>query len=254
MSAFGFRSAARTHVGHIRGLNEDSFLERPDLGLWAIADGLGGHDFGDHASRLLTARLGELPPAPDAPALARWVQAELDHCHDELRRFAGPGRACGSTVVVLLVFEEHFAGLWVGDSRLYRLRGGRLEQLSRDHSMVQELIERGELSADAARSHPLRHQITRAVGVGERPEVGVVQDRLAADDLFLLCSDGLTGELEDAEIEAVLRAPDLQAAAEELLARTLAREARDNLTLILVRCEEAAGHELDTTAPRAQEP
>jgi serine/threonine protein phosphatase PrpC len=249
MSALVLRSTALSHVGHIRELNEDSFLERPDLGLWAIADGMGGHEFGEHASRLITARLGELPAPPDAPTLARSVQAALGRCHDELRRFAGPDRICGSTVVALLVFDGHFAGLWVGDSRLYRLRAGRLEQLSRDHSLVQELIERGELSEDAARRHPLRHQMTRAVGVGDRLEVGVVQDRLAVGDLYLLCSDGLTGELEDAEIEATLRAAAPEAAAEDLLARALASEARDNLTLILVRCEQQ-GPEPGSTLPR----
>jgi serine/threonine protein phosphatase Stp1 len=249
MSGLVLRSTARSHVGHVRELNEDSFLERPDLGLWAIADGMGGHEFGEHASRLITARLGELPPPADAPALARMVQTALGRCHDELRRFAGPDRVCGSTVVALLAFDGHFAGLWVGDSRLYRLRAGRLEQLSRDHSLVRELVDRGELSRDAARSHPLRNRMTRAVGFGERLEVDVVQDQLAAGDLFLLCSDGLTAELADAEIEAILGTADLQAAADALLARALAKEARDNLTLILVRCE-AAGQELSSTLPR----
>jgi serine/threonine protein phosphatase PrpC len=249
MSGLGFRSTARSHVGRVRALNEDSFLERPDLGLWAIADGMGGHEFGERASRLITARLGELPAPPDAPTLARSVQAALGRCHEELRRFAGPDRVCGSTVVALLAFDGHFAGLWVGDSRLYRLRAGRLEQLSRDHSYVRELIERGELAPEEARRHPLRHQITRAVGVGDRLEVEIIQDRLAAGDLFLLCSDGLTGELEDGELEATLRAAAPEAAAEHLLARALAGEARDNLTLILVHCEQP-GPDPGSTLPR----
>ena len=154
MSGFAFRSAVRSHVGHVRTLNEDSFLERPELGLWAVADGMGGHELGDRASRLITSRLGELPPAPDAPTLARLVQAALGQCHEELQHLGGPERVCGSTVVVLLVFEEHFAGLWAGDSRLYRLRAGRLQQLSRDHSLVQEMVERGELAPEAARAIP----------------------------------------------------------------------------------------------------
>ena len=252
MSGLIFRSAVRSHVGHVRTLNEDSLLDCPELGLWAVADGMGGHELGDRASRLITARLGELPPAPDAPTLARMVQAALGQCHEELQRFGGPDRVCGSTVVVLLVFAEHFAGMWAGDSRLYRLRAGRLEQLSRDHSLVQELVERGELAPEAARRHPLRSRITRAIGVGEGLEVEVVQDRVIAGDLFLLCSDGLTGELEDAEIEAVMRTAELEAAAEELLARTLARPARDNLTLILVRCEEDADQALTATLPRGR--
>jgi serine/threonine protein phosphatase PrpC len=246
MTGLRFVTAARTHVGRVRRLNEDSHLCRPELGLWAVADGMGGHAQGDRASRLITDRLAALAAPPDAPGLLRAVEQTLQDCNGELQRAADLD-VCGSTVVVLLAHGLHFAALWAGDSRLYRRRGGRLEQLTRDHSLVQEMVDRGRLTPEAARFHPLRNRITRAVGVDPVLELEALQDGLALGDLFLLCTDGLTSELEDDEIEALLATPDLEAAADALLAETLARGARDNVTLVLVRVETAV--DPDTTLP-----
>ncbi|HET6470116.1 MAG TPA: protein phosphatase 2C domain-containing protein [Geminicoccaceae bacterium] len=248
MTGLGFVTAARTHVGRVRRLNEDSHLCRPELGLWAVADGMGGHAHGDRASRLITDKLAAMPAPVDAPGLLRAVERELQDCNVELRRTAGRHDVSGSTVVVLLAHGPHFAALWAGDSRLYRLRGGRLQQLTRDHSLVQELVEQGRIGPEEARFHPLRNRITRAVGVDAALELEALQGSLAAGDLFLLCTDGLTGELEDDEIAARLGSNPPEAAAEALLAEALTRGARDNVTLVLVAV--TAGADPDTTLPR----
>jgi serine/threonine protein phosphatase PrpC len=242
-------TAARSHVGRVRALNEDSFLARPELGLWAVADGMGGHAHGDHASRLIAERLAALTPAAEAPALLRAVERTLADCHAELRGYAGPGALCGSTVVVLLIHGPHFALLWAGDSRAYRLRDGRLELLTQDHSWVREMIDAGRMAPETARLHPWRNRITRAVGIGPRLDLDAVQGPVAAGDLFLLCTDGLTNELEEAEIAATLTAHPIEEAGERLLALALGHGARDNVTFVLVHAAE----DLDTTRPQRQQ-
>src|SRR5574341_1441089 len=204
---FHFASGAATHVGRVRKLNEDSYLDRADLGLWAVADGMGGHDAGDHASRLTVAALGQIPLPSGAPAFLSSVKAALRAVNAELRREAagrGPGRIIASTVVTLLAYGQHYACVWAGDSRLYRLRDETLLQISRDHSHVQELVEVQLLSPQEARNHPYSNVVTRAVGAADELELETCHDRLRPGDLFLLCSDGLSKEVEDDEIRAIL--------------------------------------------------
>jgi len=246
----GFITATRTHAGHVRVCNEDGLVALPERGVWAVADGMGGHQRGDRASALVVARLAALPATAGGPDLLRAVEAALGACHRELQETTAPGEICGCTVVLLLVAEADFVCLWAGDSRLYRLRvGRRLERLTRDHSLVQELVDRGRLSPGAARSHPWRNRITRALGVGERLELDAVQGRVLAGDVFLLGTDGLTGEIEDAEIERVLADAPPEDAADRLLAMVLARGARDNVTLVIVAAEEGAGGTLPPRPP-----
>jgi serine/threonine protein phosphatase PrpC len=237
----GFITVGRTHTGHVRACNEDVWVALPKRGVWAVADGMGGHQRGDHASSLVAARLAALPATSGAPDLLRAVNAALGACHGEIQEMTAPGEICGCTLVLLLVAEADFTCLWAGDSRLYRLRAGRLERMTRDHSLVQELADLGQLSPDAARIHPWRHQITRAVGVGERLKLDAVQDRILAGDVFLLCTDGLTSEIEDAEIERILVGAPPEDAADHLLSAVLARGARDNVTLVIVAAEEGVG-------------
>ncbi|MFL5335911.1 MAG: PP2C family protein-serine/threonine phosphatase [Geminicoccaceae bacterium] len=242
-----FRSALRSHVGHVRELNEDSAAALPERGLWVVADGMGGHERGDHASRLVTSSLARMPPTDGAVDLLRLVQATLASCNRELHEEAAKDGLSGCTVVVLLAAEGHIACLWAGDSRLYRLRAGRLERLTQDHSVVQELIDQGEIATEAARDHPWRNRITRAVGIDERLELDALQDRVLPGDRYLLCSDGLTGELTDEEIAGLLAGPTADAAAERLLELTLTRAARDNVTLIVVEPQD----DPDRTFPQA---
>jgi serine/threonine protein phosphatase PrpC len=244
----GYRTAMRTHVGHVRRLNEDSAMTLPERGLWAVADGMGGHQRGDLASSLVTARLAGIAPAANGRDLLRAVLGSLDGCHRELRAAATDGEICGCTVVVLLASEGRFACLWAGDSRLYALRAGRLLQLTHDHSVVQELIDSAEISPAAAREHPWRNRVTRAIGVGERLELEALQGEIQPGDRFLLCTDGLTGEVEDAVIDQALSTPVIEDAADRLLALTLAKRARDNVTLVVVEADDP-----DPTLPRRLE-
>ena len=237
----GFRlaSAAVTHVGKVRKVNEDAFLERPDLGLWAVADGVGGASQGDRASRLVVEALGRVRPPAAAAAFLAEVCDQLKSVNGQLQQEAvaqGGERLSASTVVALLVFGQHFACAWAGDSRLYLLRDYRLHQISRDHSEVQELVDQGMLTAEQARTHPHANVVTRAVGAHDTLAVDMVQDRLRRDDVFLLCSDGLTKMLEDREIAALLGGDrPIEIAVERLVDAALERGATDNVTVVGVQ-------------------
>jgi serine/threonine protein phosphatase PrpC len=232
------RSVARTHVGLVRALNEDGFFEGPQIGLWAVADGMGGHQAGDVASRITIEALAAIPAASSGYTLLGAVREALQRANSrllEIARAMGPGAVVGSTVVALLLREGHFACLWAGDSRAYRLREGRLECVTHDHSVTQEMIDRGEISAEAARTHPHAHLITRALGIAERMQPELVHAEVEDGDIFLLCSDGLTGALSDGEIAEILSAQGIEPAADALIARALERGAKDNVTVVLVQ-------------------
>jgi protein phosphatase len=234
-----FRTASVSHVGKVRKLNEDSALARPEIGLWAIADGMGGHGGGDVASRAVVAALARLAPQLSAAALLSEFEACIVAVNAELRALAHSrgGSVVGSTLVAMLVHGGHFACVWCGDSRLYLLRGGALAQISRDHSEVQDLVDRGVLDGDEAKVWPRRNVVTRALGVAEQAELEIVDGPVLAGDKFLLCSDGLTAHVEDDEIAASLAAEDPQTTCDELLALTLQRGASDNVSLVAVACD-----------------
>ena len=229
------QSVVRSHVGHVRELNEDACLARPDLGIWAVADGMGGHECGDYASALIVGELGRVRRPGSARELLQAVDETLARCNRELIERAEGGELSGSTIVALLVFEDNFAVIWAGDSRVYRLRDGQLEQLTRDHSYVQELVERGELAPAQARDHPLANRITRAIGADPQLHLDVIDGRLEPDDQFLLCSDGLTGVVEDSAIAALLAELDPQVAVDGLIDAALAAGGKDNVSVVVVR-------------------
>ena len=243
-----FESAARTHVGNVRRLNEDGFCERQEIGLWAVADGMGGHQAGEVASGLIVEALARVDDTSSGYAFLDDVQGSIQRVNRTLIARAAvmaPGAVIGSTVVALLAFGGHYACLWAGDSRGYLLRGGRFEQITRDHSRLQELIDAGSLSRADARSYTRSNVITRAVGVTDRLALDMQQGPVEPGDVFLLCSDGLTGMLEDREIAALLQVPSLDAAADALIARTLERGAKDNVTVVLARACPNPDHTLD---------
>jgi serine/threonine protein phosphatase PrpC len=242
------QSAVRSHVGHVRALNEDACLARPDLGIWAVADGMGGHDSGDYASNLIVGELGRVRRPGSARELLQSVDETLARCNETLLERAGDGELSGSTIVALLIFEQNFAAIWAGDSRLYRLRGGGLERLSHDHSYVQELVERGKLAPEQARHHPLANRITRAIGADRQLHLDVIDGRLEPDDLFLLCSDGLTGMIDDSAIAAILAETDPETAADGLIEAALDAGGSDNVSVIVVR--NAPGLDVEQTVPR----
>jgi serine/threonine protein phosphatase PrpC len=233
------RSVARTEVGLVRTRNEDSLVNRPEAGLWAIADGMGGHRAGDRASGLVREALEELDPVADVEAYLVAARSRLQTVHAQLRAAAGVG-CSGSTAVVLLAADDRFACAWAGDSRLYRSRGGRLERLTRDHSLVEELVASGTLAPDSARRHLLANRITRAVGVGDGLQLDVARGVLTPSERYLLSSDGLHGVVTDAVIAELLALPDLTAAADALIAAVLRAGAPDNVTVILVAVDGAS--------------
>ena len=224
----------------MRHRNEDACLDRRDIGLWAVADGMGGHEAGDYASTRIVAALQELQPAGDLEAMASACAARLSEVDAELRARAamlGPAAVIASTVVVLLANQDEYACLWAGDSRLYRWYDGELRQLTIDHIRVQELVDAGLLAPEAAGGHPEAHIVTRAIG-GGRLEFGHLREPFETGDWFLICSDGLTNMLSDAAIARELSGAQAPAqAAGRLLDRVLGRGAIDNVTIVIVAAE-----------------
>ena len=234
-----FISVSRTHVGLVRARNEDALLERPDLGLWVVADGMGGHARGDYASQRIVASLNDMAPPTSGTASLREVKSRLAAVNRELRdaaTAAGADATIGSTVVAVLIFDQSFCCLWAGDSRFYLLRDGKLRQISRDHNFVQSLVEHGELSAQAAAFHPMVNVITNAVGAADELILEETRDRLQPNDLLLLCSDGLNRTATDEEIGTILNDSAVEQAADRLIEHALSRGASDNVTVIVIRC------------------
>jgi serine/threonine protein phosphatase PrpC len=233
-----FESVCRTHVGLRRTLNEDSVLTLPERGLWAVADGMGGHEAGEVASALIVDLLRANPGDGGLPSRVAAARQALSQANGELVAMAqgGPSkRTIGATAVVLTTDNERFACLWAGDSRGYLVRAGELHPLTRDHSLVQELVDAGLWPASEAAAHPDAHVIRRAVGAEDRLDVDAKEGELESRDIFLLASDGLTRLVTDDEILACLEARGLDEAADWLIATTLERGAPDNVSLILVQ-------------------
>jgi protein phosphatase/serine/threonine-protein phosphatase Stp1 len=229
-------SHAATHPGAVRPRNEDALLDRPELGLWAVADGAGGHGSGDVASAAIIAALQTIPPGLSAAELLAQVRILLTQVHAGLQEEAarrGPGRILASTVVVMLARGEHFAMLWAGDSRGYLLRNGMLSRVTRDHSLVQELVDQGTLREEEAESHPQANVITRAVGAQGELELDKVSGRIVEGDRYLLCTDGLFKTMAESEIGAMLTGGSDAAA---IVTEAVGRGARDNVSAVAVDC------------------
>ncbi len=228
-------SASRTDVGKVRRINEDAVLDLPELGLWMVADGMGGHAAGDLASGTIVSALASIAPPTSLGAHLDEVRRRLQAVNRRLREEARHrGQVIGSTVVVLLIHRDHGVVLWAGDSRAYCYRNGALLQLTRDHSQVQELLSRGLLAPDEVDEHPAANVITHAAGVAEVLELDSELFVLGDDDTFLLCSDGLYRELDDDAITACLDLGDCRRACDALIDAALARGARDNVSAVVV--------------------
>lgn len=230
-------SVSRTHVGLRRKVNEDSVLVRDDCGLWAVADGMGGHEAGDVASSKVTEALRQLPGSADLDALVDDAIIALKRVNHDLITLAGgtDQRSIGTTVVGLAIAGGEFRCFWAGDSRAYRIRDDQIVQLTRDHSMVQDLVDAGMLRPDEAVDHPNSNIITRAVGVAPDLRVDTVAGDVKPGDQFLLASDGLTRMVDDRELVANLTSATLDSAAEKLIDTVLSRGAPDNVSLIIAK-------------------
>ena len=225
--------AVRTHVGRRRATNEDRWLAED--GVYAVADGVGGGPAGEVAATLAVAELRGAHPAPNAVALAELLR-EINHTLRELgdRNPATEGMA--TTLTAVVAGEGRVAVAHVGDSSAYRLRDGRLERLTRDHSVGGELVRSGLLDPEAASVHPLCSMLTRSLGTLDDVEVDRAAYVSRPGDVYLLCTDGLTGAVPDDRIAQVLRTHrDLDRAATRLVECALRAGGRDNVTVVLFR-------------------
>lgn len=224
-----------SHVGLRRDHNEDTYLADADLGLWLVADGMGGHEHGEVASALARDAIFSEVAAGRSLTEAIRKADEVIIRHSRGRSGSLP---MGTTVAAARVRDDQFEAAWVGDSRVY-LWNGTLKQISQDHSYVRELIEQGAISPEQARTHPHRNVVTQALGVTdpEHLRVETVQGELKPGMQLLLCSDGLTEEVDDLTIERILARTDLspQECVDHLLVAALDAGGSDNITVILIR-------------------
>ena len=232
---FRIESWARTHEGRVRDHNEDSYCANERQGLWAVADGMGGHEGGEWASAKLVEKLDEIDLPGDFDQARELVAEAIRQANRSILVEARQrGKQMGSTIVVLMVQDQRYAVIWVGDSRAYVLRDGELQLLSRDHTQVQEMVDRGIMKPEEAVGHPMGHILSRAVGVREEVQVDQVTGDVIPGDVFLVCSDGLHGYVDEKEIARLLARGSPEQASEDLVEVTLQNGAPDNVTVIAV--------------------
>ena len=233
--AVRIESAGRTHPGRVRDENQDAYVMRPEIGLWAVADGMGGHSAGQLASRTTVDALASVEQKAMFPEFVRVVRETLEgvnaHLYSLSQRAVNP-TVIGTTLVTLMVREGTGVCLWAGDSRLYRLRGGNLEQLTVDHSEAVELAANAETAPS--------NVITRALGGHSEIEIAQLSFDVRDGDRFLLCSDGLHGELAADDIGELMSGHDATATSEALIARVMQGNAADNVTVVVVHAHAGA--------------
>lgn len=228
------RAAAATDVGAVRTMNEDSFLAGDPV--YLVADGMGGHNAGEVASAIVVDQFADLVGQDDLTP--ETIAESLIAAYDRITKIASEStRGAGTTVALVSTAWDDDQAAWIvmnlGDSRVYRLSNGDFEQISIDHSVVQELVDRGEITAAEARVHPYRNMVTRALGPGpnSRPDFWLLPAMLG--DRFVICSDGVNGELEDSIIETILReADDIIDVPRTLVDRAVEAGGRDNATVV----------------------
>ncbi len=244
------RWAARTDVGRVRSLNEDAVLARPPL--FMVADGMGGHEAGEVASGLTTSRLGVLAEhAEDRPASIDLLSAEIRSVNSDLFAAGEGGHTMGTTVAGLAIADYSGVPAWlafnVGDSRIYSWFAGELLQVSKDHSYVQELVDSGQLDPSEARTHHQRNVITRALGAEPDVDADYWIRPIRCDEWFVICSDGLTGEVDDGRIASLLgESRDPAETADRLVELALDHGGRDNVTVVVLQVT-AVGETIDVT-------
>ncbi|MEJ2694045.1 MAG: protein phosphatase 2C domain-containing protein [Candidatus Thiodiazotropha sp.] len=231
-------SASLCHAGVVREMNEDACLDLPDAGVWVVADGMGGHEEGALASRLIVESLAQVGQYSRLSKLVDEVEDRLRAVHVELVERAVEQSVVGSTVAALVVMQHYSVCLWVGDSRVYRFREGVLTQLTQDHSYVEELIEHGRLAREEAEMHPDANVITRAVGAGEELYLDARLEEVRPADLYLICSDGLYREVCEQEIAEQMVSADCRRICDRLVNLALERGAQDNVTVVSVAIDD----------------
>ena len=227
----GFRSAAKTHIGLVRSVNEDRLLDRPDCGLWAVADGMGGHQGGDVAATLAVRALDDMANAGKLTA-DDVASALADVNRRIIEQFSGNGSS-GCTVAGILAGAGGATVFWIGDSRVYRYRAGTLDLLTHDHSLVQEFVDAKVLTPDQARRHPQANVVTRALGASSVAQLDFVKIEMLPGDRFLICTDGLWGVIADLPLAAAIFG-EANAIVERLTEAALQAGGVDNMAMILI--------------------
>jgi protein phosphatase len=229
-----------TETGRVRKKNEDNFCICPDIGLFAIADGMGGHQAGEIASRLATQKLADfirtyLRQYSDQETLLTRGMQEINQQIYLISQQNKRYRGMGTTLTAVLIQNNHLYLSHIGDSRLYLLRQEQIKQLTEDHTVVQNLVASGTITADQARVHPKRHILTRALGIDSSIKADISQINLKAQDKILLCTDGLTNYVTPEEIHhLVSNMAEVKQAVHNLTEMALERGGADNITVILV--------------------
>jgi serine/threonine protein phosphatase PrpC len=236
---FTLISASLSDVGKVRKLNEDACVEMPEKRLWVVADGMGGHYAGEVASALIIDSMQNVQHAGSFSSFVDEVEDVMIAANEQLCHLGKEnGKIAGSTVVAMLIHHRHALVMWAGDSRAYLLRQNNLTQLTRDHSVVQELMELGGIRPEEAATHPNANVITRAVGANQNLYLDMDILEIEDDDYLLLCTDGLYRELTEEEIRTILNRHDSPAkAVQRMIALALSRGARDNITGIVLKAE-----------------
>lgn len=248
---FQWTSASRSHIGLVREINEDACLDLPERGLWAVADGMGGHALGDLASGMVIACLSSLPPHETVGNLIADARRRLQAVNRQLRAEAAirDVHIIGSTVIALLACGNWCGYLWAGDSRLYLYRSGRLALMTQDHSQVEELKAQGSLSAEDALHHPARNLITRAIGAMDTLDLDEKTMEVIDGDMFLLCSDGLSNDVTEPEMCDALATGSCRQAVEVLVDIALTRGGHDNISTVVIRAEDPYSFEKTVLNP-----
>jgi serine/threonine protein phosphatase PrpC len=223
-------SVARSHVGLVRAVNEDRVFDCPERCLWAVADGMGGHQGGDVAAQMVIEAFRG-PCKDQATDAAAMLGAIADANRTIVRHNRAMGTDAGSTVVAAQLAGRTATIAWLGDSRAYLIRGAKVSQLTHDHSVVQDLIDAGLLTVEAAAHHPQANVVTRALGIAEAVDVAVRTVTVLEGDRLLLCSDGLSRSLDDSKLGC---AQALAAFADTLIADALRRDGSDNISLVTI--------------------
>lgn len=237
----GMCIAARTNVGKVRHSNQDALIEAPEDSLWGVADGMGGHNGGETASAgardgLIELLHGKEPEQGCLRTAIGAVNRRLFLQQEDDESLAG----MGTTLTALWLSKTCVYIGHVGDSRAYRLRDGKMEQITDDHSVVAELVRCGMLTKEQAAIHPMRNVITRAVGTEEGIEVDLLCEERRKGDVWLVCSDGLYGMVEDEDIEEILKNHEPEKAAELLIEAALNGGGRDNVSVVVLQDKEGA--------------
>ena len=226
-----------TDVGKARKHNEDSMLDRGEIGLWVVADGMGGHAKGDVASQMIVEAMKKVHEGVKLESCIDDIEERLLDVNQRLiakARESEKKTTIGSTVVLMLAYQDLCVYAWAGDSRLYRLRDNELRQMTTDHSQVEVYVEQGLISREEAAVHPHGNMITRAVGAADVLYLDMDIQKMKSGDRYLLCSDGLTKHTNDLEFEEMLRQGTPEECCKAMIQQTLDRGAGDNVTAIVV--------------------